>query len=209
MKSVDICLQGLYTLFAARFTIGLLRRILNMNTKKIALIGLMTAVICVLGPISFPLPISPVPVSLGIFGILLAVYLLGMKWGTVSCTAYLLIGLAGLPVFTGFSGGPGKLLGPTGGYLIGYIFLALIAGAFIGKWPARLPLHLLGMTLGVAVCHLFGALWLGYLMKCSFLEALWLGSIPYIPAEMVKIAVALGLGSVIRRRLMKAGLILN
>lgn len=177
-----------------------------MNTKRIALIGLMTAVICVLGPISFPLPISPVPVSLGILGVLLAVYLLGMKWGTVSCAIYLLVGLVGLPVFTGFSGGPGKLLGPTGGYLIGYIFLTLIAGFFITKWPSKLPMHLLGMVLGVAVCHLFGALWLGHLMKCSFLEALWMGSILYIPADLVKIAIALGLGGLIRRQLMKAGL---
>ena len=72
-----------------------------MNTKKIALIGLMTAVICVLGPISFPLPVSPVPISLGLLGVLLATYMLGMKWGTVSCLVYLLLGLVGLPVFTG------------------------------------------------------------------------------------------------------------
>ena len=94
-----------------------------MNTKKIALIGLMTAVICVLGPISFPLPISPVPISLGVLGVLLATYLLGMKWGTISCLAYLLIGLVGLPVFTGFSGGVGKVLGPTGGSIVATIFI--------------------------------------------------------------------------------------
>lgn len=178
-----------------------------MNTKRIALIGLMTAVICVLGPISFPLPISPVPISLGVLGVLLATYLLGMKWGTVSCTIYLLLGLVGLPVFTGYSGGMGKVLGPTGGYMIGYIFLSLIAGFFIDKWPAKWGMHLAGMVLGAAVMYLFGTLWLGYLLKCSFWEALWLGTIPYIPAELVKIAITLGLGGLIRRRLMKAGLI--
>lgn len=178
-----------------------------MNTKQIALIGLMTAVICVLGPVSFPLPISPVPISLGVLGVLLSTYLLGMKWGTVSCTIYLLIGLVGLPVFTGYSGGVGKVLGPTGGYMIGYIFLSLIAGFFIYKWPAKWWMHLAGMVLGAAVMYLFGTLWLGYLMKCSFLEALWLGTIPYIPAELVKIAITLGLGGLIRKRLMKAGLI--
>lgn len=178
-----------------------------MNTKKVTLIGLMTAAICVLGPISFPLPISPVPISLGLLGVLLATYLLGMKWGTVSCLVYLLLGLVGLPVFTGFSGGVGKLFGPTGGYLIGYIFLTLIAGFFISKWPAKWPLHLAGMILGVAVCYLFGTLWLSYLMKRTFMEALWLGVIPYIPADMVKIAITLGLGGVVRKQLGKAGLV--
>ena len=178
-----------------------------MNTKRIALIGLMTAVICVLGPVSFPLPISPVPISLGVLGVLLSSYLLGMKWGTVSCLVYLLIGLVGLPVFTGFSGGVGKVLGPTGGYLIGYIFLSLIAGSFTGKWPTKWPVHLVGMVAGTAVMYLFGTLWLGYLMNCSFIEALWMGVIPYIPADMVKIAITLGLGGLIRRRLMKAGFI--
>ncbi len=177
-----------------------------MNTKKIALIGLMTAVTCVLGPVSFPLPISPVPISLGVLGILLATYLLGMKWGTLSCLVYLLLGLVGLPVFTGFSGGLGKVLGPTGGYLLGYIFLSLIAGFFISKWPSKWPLHLAGMILGTAVMYLFGTLWLGYLVKRSFVEALWMGVIPYIPADLLKIAITLSLGGLIRRRLVKAGL---
>lgn len=178
-----------------------------MNTKRIALIGLMTAVLCVLGPVSFPLPISPVPISLGVLGVLLAVYLLGMKWGTVSCLIYLLIGLVGVPVFTGFSGGIGKVLGPTGGYLIGYIFLSLITGFFIGKWPTKWPLHLVGMILGTTVMYLFGTLWLGYLMKCTFLEALWMGVILYIPADLVKMAITLSLGGLVRRQLMKAGLV--
>ncbi len=178
-----------------------------MNTKKIALVGLMTAVICVLGPISFPLPISPVPISLGLLGVLLAVYLLGIKWGTVSCLIYLLLGLVGVPVFTGFTGGASKLFGPTGGYLVGYIFLALIAGLFISKWPGKWPLHLVGMILGVAVCYLFGTLWLGHLLECTFMEALWMGVIPYIPADLVKIAITLLLGGLIRKRLLKAGLV--
>ena len=68
-------------------------------------------------------------------------------------------------------------------------------------------MHLAGMVLGTAVMYLFGTLWLGYLMKCSFLEALWMGVIPYIPADLIKLAVTLGLGGLIRKRLKKAGLI--
>ena len=72
------------------------------KTYRLALIGVMTAILCILGPLSIPLPFSPVPLSLTNFAILLAVFLLGWKWGTVSCGIYLLLGLVGVPVFSGF-----------------------------------------------------------------------------------------------------------
>ena len=78
----------------------------------------MTAVICVLAP--FSLPIGPVPISLTNLAIYFVLYMLGVKRGTISYLVYLLIGLVGVPVFSGFTSGPGKLFGPTGGYLIGY-----------------------------------------------------------------------------------------
>ena len=101
------------------------------KTYRLALIGVMTAILCILGPLSIPLPFSPVPLSLTNFAILLAVFLLGWKWGTVSCGIYLLLGLVGVPVFSGFSGGMAKLLGPTGGYLVGFLLLAVISLSLI------------------------------------------------------------------------------
>ena len=105
----------------------------KLNTKTITVIGVMTAFICIMGPLSLTLPVSPVPISLGTLAIYFIPYVLGMKRGTISCCVYLLIGLVGLPVFTGFSSGPAKLLGPTGGYLIGYIFMTLICGFVIDR----------------------------------------------------------------------------
>ena len=104
------------------------------SIKTIALIGLMTAVICVISPFSIPIPISPVPITLSIFAIYLSLFALGMTKGFLSCVIYLCLGLAGVPVFAGFTCGAGKLLGPTGGYLLGYLFLALIAGFFIERF---------------------------------------------------------------------------
>lgn len=92
------------------------------------MIGLMTAVTCILGPLSLPLPFSPVPITLTNFAVFLSIYILGMKYGTISLLIYLALGTIGLPVFSSFSGGLGKLAGPTGGYLFGFIFLALIHG---------------------------------------------------------------------------------
>ena len=112
-------------------------RNLTVNTKEkfsiqqIAAIGVMTAVICVLAP--FSLPIGPVPISLTNLAIYFVLYMLGVKRGTISYLVYLLIGLVGVPVFSGFTSGPGKLFGPTGGYLIGFIPMAIIAGMIINR----------------------------------------------------------------------------
>lgn len=98
----------------------------------------MTAVICVLSPFAIAIPVSPVPISLATFAIYLTVIILGWEDGTISVLVYVLLGFAGAPVFTGFTGGAGKVLGPTGGYIIGYIFLAFIEGAFVdGARKAR------------------------------------------------------------------------
>ena len=85
------------------------------RTRNLTLIGLMTAVLCILGPFSIPIPVSPVPLSLTNFAVYITVYTLGMKSGTLSVLVYLCLGTAGLPVFSGFSGGLGKLAGPYRG----------------------------------------------------------------------------------------------
>lgn len=177
------------------------------NTSLLAVIGLMTAVICVLGPLTLPLPFSPVPISLTNLAIYFAVYVLGMKKGALSYFIYLLIGLAGVPVFSAFTSGPGKLLGPTGGYLIGFIFMVIICGLFIDRWPSNMPIHFAGMVLGTAVCYLFGSAWLSSQASMPFSAALAAGALPFIPGDIIKIAIAMLIGTKTRKRLMKAGLI--
>lgn len=180
---------------------------MKFSVKQLALIGLMAAVICVLGPLAFTIPVSPVPISLGSLAVYFVVSVLGMKLGTISVTIYILLGLAGVPVFTNFTGGPAKLFGPTGGYIVGYIFLALICGFFVDKFGNKLPVYLLGMILGTVVLYLFGTIWLGYLLDLTFAKALAAGVLPYIPGDIIKLAVAMALGIQVRKRLLKAGLI--
>lgn len=179
----------------------------KFSVRQLALTGLMTAVICVLGPWALHIPVSPVPISLGMLGIYFVISVLGMKLGTVSVILYILLGLAGVPVFTDFSAGPAKLLGPTGGYIIGYIFMALICGFFVDRFGKKLPLCILGMVLGTAVCYLFGTLWLGYHLKRTFAEALMIGVVPYLPADAIKLTAAMLTGPQLRKRLAAAGLI--
>ncbi len=170
------------------------------------LIALMAAVTCILGPLSLAIPVSPVPISLTNLAIYFTIYVLGMKRGCISYLIYMLIGLVGMPVFSGFSGGPGKLFGPTGGYIIGFIFMGAICGYFIDKWNGKLLMHFIGMVLGTAVCYLFGTAWLAYQAGMTFSAALGAGVIPFIPGDLVKIIIALLAGPVLRKRLRAAGL---
>ena len=176
------------------------------SAKNMSLIGLMTALTCVLGPLAIPLPFSPVPISFTNLAVYLAVYVLGMKFGTVSYLVYLLLGMAGLPVFSGFTGGIGKLAGPTGGYLIGFIFMAVIAGFFIDRFPGKKLMHAAGMVLGTGVCYLFGTGWLARQLGVSFAAGLASGVIPYLPGDAVKILFALVIGSRLRREISRLSL---
>lgn len=178
----------------------------SSKTKSMVIIALMAAVTCILGPLSLAIPISPVPISLTNLAVYFTVYVLDRKRGTISYLLYLLIGLVGVPVFSAFTGGPGKLFGPTGGYLIGFIFMAYICGFFIDKWPSKLYMHFIGMVLGTAVCYLFGTVWLAYQAGMGFYAALGAGVIPFIPGDLVKIVIALIAGPVIRKQLRRAGL---
>ena len=162
----------------------------KIRTKQMVLIALMTAVTCVLGPLSIPLPFSPVPISLTNFAIFLAIFVLGMKSGTISFIIYLLLGAVGVPVFSSFRGGFQVLAGPTGGYLIGFIFLALIMGFALDHFDRKRVPTIIGMSIGMAVCYAFGTVWLAKLLSLSFKEGLMMGVIPYLPGDAAKIIIA-------------------
>ena len=176
----------------------------KINTRQLTLIGVIAAVTCILGPLS--LPIGIVPISLTNLAIYFAVYALGGKRGTLSYIVYLFIGLVGLPVFSGFSGGFPKLFGPTGGYLIGFIFMAFISGIFIDKFSNKIYMCFLGMVLGTIVTYIFGTAWLAYEAHIAFNKALAVGVLPFIPGDIVKIVIASLIGPQIKKRLISSGL---
>ena len=178
----------------------------KLEIKKIILIALMTAIICVISPFSVVIPISPVPISLATFAIYLTVILLGCKDGTLSVFTYVLLGFAGAPVFTGFTGGVAKVLGPTGGYIIGYVFLALIEGLFVegARTSAKV---FLGMLLGTIVLYAFGTFWLAKQSGMTLAAAFFAAVVPFVIGDIVKMIVALFVGTKIRNVLIKNNLI--
>lgn len=107
---------------------------MTKKTNIITKIALMAALQCIISPFAITFPFSPVPISLATLMLYLSAYILGKKNAAISCGIYILIGLIGLPVFSGFTGGIGKVLGPTGGYLTGYLFLVYISGWFVERW---------------------------------------------------------------------------
>lgn len=167
----------------------------------LAMIAVMTAVTCILAPLS--ISIVPIPISFTNLAIYFALYLLGWKKGTVSYLVYLLIGIVGLPVFSGFAGGIGKFLGPTGGYIVGFIPMAIIAGILIDRFKNSW-IHLLGMLAGTAVCYAFGTAWYCLQTGSAIVPALGLCVFPFIPGDLVKMIAAMLLGPVIRERIRKA-----
>ena len=175
----------------------------RISTKTMTLAAMMTAVTCVLAP--FSIPIGPVPISLTNLVIYFGLYLLGTRKELLSYIVYLLIGFAGIPVFSGFTGGAGKLLGPTGGYLIGFIFMVLAAGPFIEKSGGRPLASVTGMILGTAICYALGTVWFCIEADYKLVPALMLCVIPFLPGDAVKIAVAAILGPQIKRQLDRIG----
>ena len=166
--------------------------------------AVMAALMGAVAPLSIPL--KPVPITLGTMMVLLAAQLLGWRWGTVSVLVYLLMGAVGLPVFSGYLGGLSRLAGPTGGYLIGYLPLALIAGAVCGRTRNRF-LQALGMIAGVLACYLLGTVWFclqgGYTVGVALTKCVT----PFLPFDAAKIAVVLVLGPILKDRLVKAKLL--
>ena len=165
----------------------------KLKTTDIVYIGVFAAVIAVCSWISIPLT---VPITLQTMGICVCAGLLGAKRGALSVLVYMLIGLIGLPVFSNFTSGAGRLLGPTGGYIIGFIFTALIVGAFSNRFGKRAWALFFSMILGIAVCYVFGTAWfmIVYAEKSetavSLSSALGTCVIPFIIPDIIKAACA-------------------
>ena len=126
------------------------------NVRDLARIGLLTAVLSVCSWISIPLA---VPITLQTLAVCLTVGLLDRRDGMAVIFLYLLLGAVGLPVFSGMKGGPGALLGPTGGYLLGFLATGFLAGSIIKRFGRSMAAMIVGFALGIAACYLFGTMW--------------------------------------------------
>ena len=172
---------------------------------QFACCALMAALMCIFGPMS--VPIGPVPVSLTNLVIYFTVYLIGMKGATVSYLIYMLLGVVGLPVFSGYTGGIAKLAGPTGGYLVGFILLALISGIVLEKTNRNIVWSFVGMVAGTAIAYLFGTVWFVIQAQCTVGYALSVCVMPFISFDLLKMVIAIALGKVVFIALKRSSLL--
>ena len=161
---------------------------MKIKISDIAMIGLAAAVLCVLAPVS--VPIGPVPISLATFGLYVVSASFGKFKAPIAVLVYIAVGAVGLPVFSGFTGGVAKLIGATGGYIIGYIPCAFLVGLMVDKWEKNFIIYPISMVLGTLVFYTLGTLWYMYVTKSTFVSALTVCVVPFLIFDAVKIIVA-------------------
>ena len=172
-----------------------------MKIRNMARCALLTALLCICAWIGFPL--GDVSITMQTFGLFLTLGLLGGKIGSLSCFLYLLLGSVGLPVFSGFRGGLGTLLGATGGYILGFLAAALVYWLITTLLGTRLPIRAGASLLGLLVCYGFGTLW--YTLIWTKAGGLSLGLIlgkcvlPYLLPDLLKLGLALAATEKLKR----------
>lgn len=144
------------------------------------------------------IPIGPVPIVLQNLFVLLAGLLLGGKWALASIAVYVLAGACGLPVFAGGTGGIGRLVGPTGGYIIGFMPAAYIVGLISEKAGRRVLFDVLAMVCGTIIIYVFGVAWLKVLTGMTWDKTLAVGMLPFLPGDALKIAAGAAIAKALR-----------
>lgn len=170
----------------------------SAHVRDLVLIAVFAALMAILSWISITLPVSAVSFTLQTLGVFLCVGLLGGKRGAIAVLVYVLLGAIGLPVFAGFSGGLGALLGSSGGYIVGFVFSALAMWGLeklIGDSPVAL---VFSMVVGLLVCYAFGTAWFCFVYTANtgtvtLLTVLGWCVFPFIPFDLIKIALAAAL----------------
>lgn len=174
-----------------RFARGATTAGIGVRAYDVLLVLAGSALIALSAQVAVPLPFSPVPVTGQTFAVLLVGAALGATRGTAAVLAYLAEGAAGLPVFAGGLAGPAILLGPTGGYLLGFLPAAWICGALAERgWDRHFLSTLAAMTLGDIAIFAVGVSWLARFMGLE--NALAFGLAPFVAGNIAKIVLAAG-----------------
>lgn len=160
-----------------------------------------SALTAILGFISIPLPFSPVPVSGQSLGVMLAGSVLKTKQAVLSVLIFVLLGAVGLPVFSGFVGGMSILIGPRGGYYVGFLVGAAAIALLKGKSNNIYRLFFANLVGGIFCVYLFGVAWLDFVTGMGIKGAFVAGALPFLPGDACKVFIATIIGSALNKRL--------
>lgn len=170
------------------------------KTYNYALCALFTAFIAICSQIA--IHIGDIPISLSMLAIYITGMVLGAKYGVISVIVYILLGAVGIPVFAGGKGGAAVILGPTGGFIIGYIFCVMIVGWFNGKKEKNKIYSIISMILGLISCYVLGMGWYSIISEVPIKLALKYCVIPFIPGDIIKIIIAVIVYDIIHKRVL-------
>jgi len=173
-----------------------------LSVREICCIAIFTALIAVLSPLAIPMPYG-VPMTLQSFIIPFSAVVLGAKRGVIATIAYVLLGAMGLPIFSNFGGGLAWLVGPTGGFLLGFPVYACLAGW--GADRGRRTILAAGLFVGVILFYTGGMVHFSLVTGRSLAEAFAIAVLPFLPTEALKLALVWILGQNIRTALEKSG----
>lgn len=169
----------------------------RISPKDIVISAMFAALTAVLAQITLPLP-SGIPLTLQTFAVALTGYTLSHRLGTAAISIYILMGSWGFPVFSGFRGGLSVIAGPTGGFIIGFVFTAFFCG--LGAVRGHKTAAMLLGTAGILLCHLTGALHFTAQSELSFSKTLLTVNLPYFVKDIACIVIACKMGMAIRKR---------
>jgi len=176
----------------------------KLTVQEICSIGLFVAIIAVCAQISFPIFPNGVPMTLQTFAIPLAGVVLGAKNGMIAALVYVLLGMVGVPVFAGFTGGIGIVFGRTGGFILAFPFMAFAAG--IGAKKDNLAWLVLWLTIGAVVLYTVGMLVFSLVAPAALWASFTLVVVPFLPTEVIKIVLVILFGKLINKALKFRGM---
>ncbi len=164
----------------------------HTQIRDMVLISLFAALIAVCSIITIP---TTVPFTLQTLAVFLAGSTLGLKRGTASVLVYILLGAVGLPVFSQFKSGISAIIGPTGGYIIGFIATVVIVGFFHDRFGSKIWINAAAMALGLLICYIFGTIWFIVVFNqtkggMDLIKALHICVIPFLLFDAAKIGAA-------------------
>ncbi|RDW15373.1 biotin transporter BioY [Oceanobacillus chungangensis] len=183
---------------------------MDNQSKKLRVIlncAIFAAVTAILAQVEIPLPL--IPISGQTLAVGIAATILGSRQGALAMVCYAAIGAVGLPVFSGFSGGPQVLIGPSGGYIFGFIAAAFITGLILEKTRFTIPIALIANIVGMVVTLFFGTIQLKFVLDMSWNAAFIAGVYPFIVVGLIKAYLASWIGITVRRRLIQAKLVIG
>lgn len=194
---VDITSLWAYTKGKSHFGGAFLK---NTSTRELILVSLFTALTAVSAYMFIPLPISPVPITAQTLMLMLCGSILPPKHAFWSMASLLLLGAAGLPVFSGGGAGFGKLFGPTGGYLLSMPLAVYISASLLKKIkPTFWALFLTNLLGGLIIVYIFGVTYLAFSTSIGFTRAFMIGALPFIPGDLFKVIIATVVARALRR----------